>query len=122
MRPLALRKTRRPQSDRGIQKVRHSVSSSSTHYYGSSSHQEDDDNKDGNSRASSPSPNSYLNSLSPLIHQTYDIPNSSEQTDHIPFERQTTLLNQMQEIHKEVRGRFNLFRKSLKGVLGKQKK
>ncbi|GJX99081.1 hypothetical protein Tco_0356100 [Tanacetum coccineum] len=38
MRPLALRQTRKPQSDRGIHKARHSVSSSSTHHYGSSSH------------------------------------------------------------------------------------
>nr|GEY00568.1 ribosomal protein L7Ae/L30e/S12e/Gadd45 [Tanacetum cinerariifolium] len=81
MRPLALRQTRRPESDRGTQKARHSVSSSSTHHLGSSSHQEDDDNNEGTSLAITPSPNSYLNSLSPLGHQTYKIPTSSEQTD-----------------------------------------
>ncbi|GKD46181.1 hypothetical protein Tco_1270826 [Tanacetum coccineum] len=68
MRPLALRQTHRPRSDRGTQKACHSVSSSSTHHFGSSSHQEDDDNNEGTSRASTPSPNSYLNSLSPLAH------------------------------------------------------
>ncbi|GKC66185.1 hypothetical protein Tco_1098783 [Tanacetum coccineum] len=36
MRPLALRQTRRPRSDRG--KARHSVSSSSSHHQGTSSH------------------------------------------------------------------------------------
>ncbi|GKF46590.1 hypothetical protein Tco_0136392, partial [Tanacetum coccineum] len=44
MRPLALRQTRRPQSDRG--KVRRSVSSSSSHHQGMSSHQHDDDDDD----------------------------------------------------------------------------
>ncbi|GJY78136.1 hypothetical protein Tco_0483937 [Tanacetum coccineum] len=41
MRPLALRQTRRPRSDRG--KARRSVSSSSYHHQGTSSHQHDDD-------------------------------------------------------------------------------
>ncbi|GJV26493.1 hypothetical protein Tco_1379188 [Tanacetum coccineum] len=122
MRPLALRKTRRPQSDCGIPKARHSVSSSSTHHFGSSSHQEDDDNDEGTSRASTPSPNSYLNSLSHLTHQTYNIPTSSEQTGRLLFEHQTTLLNQTQQIHKEVKGGFKSFRKALKGVFGKKKK
>ncbi|GKD76838.1 hypothetical protein Tco_1339459, partial [Tanacetum coccineum] len=121
MRPLALRQTRRPRSDRGIQKSRHSVSSSSTHHFGSSSHQDDDDNNEETSRASTPSPKSYLNSISPLTHQSYTIPTSSEQTDHLLFERQTTLLNQSQQIHEEVRGGFKSFTKALKGVFGKKK-
>ncbi|GJS59202.1 hypothetical protein Tco_0653986 [Tanacetum coccineum] len=58
--PLALRQTRGPRSDRGTQKARHSVFSSSTHHFGSLSHQEYDDNNEGTSRASTPSPNSYL--------------------------------------------------------------
>ncbi|GKA07087.1 hypothetical protein Tco_0686311 [Tanacetum coccineum] len=120
MRPLALRQTRRPRSDRGIQKARHSVSSSSTHHFGSSSHQDDDDNNEGTSRASTPSPNSYLNSILPLTHQSYTIPTSSEQTDHLLFERQTTLLNKSQQIHEEVRGGFKSFEKALKGVFGKK--
>nr|GEU73974.1 DNA helicase Pif1-like protein [Tanacetum cinerariifolium] len=51
MRPLALRQTRRPRSDRG--KARHSFSSTSAHHNrGSSSHQGDDDEDDGASHAS----------------------------------------------------------------------
>ncbi|GJT43519.1 hypothetical protein Tco_0952234 [Tanacetum coccineum] len=65
MRPLALRQTRRPRSDRG--KARRSVSSSSSHYQGTSSHQHDDDYNDvETSRASTPSPTTYINSLHPL--------------------------------------------------------
>ncbi|GKF37299.1 hypothetical protein Tco_0114057, partial [Tanacetum coccineum] len=65
---LALKQTRRPQSDHG--KARHSVSSSSSHHHGTSSHQHDDDDDDDDdvktSRASTPSPTTYLNSLNPL--------------------------------------------------------
>nr|GEX60325.1 hypothetical protein [Tanacetum cinerariifolium] len=122
MRPLNLKQTHRPQSDRGVQKACHSIYSSSTHHFGSSSDQEDDGNNEGTFRASTPSPNSYLNSLSPLAHQTHIIPTSSEQTDRLLFERQTTLLNQTQKIHEEVRRGFKSFSKALKGVFGKKKK
>nr|GEU86833.1 retrovirus-related Pol polyprotein from transposon TNT 1-94 [Tanacetum cinerariifolium] len=122
MRPLALKQTRRPRSDYGIQKARHSVSSLSTRHFGSSSNQEDDDNNEGISRASTSSPKSYLNSLLPLAHQTYNIPTSFEQTNRFLFERQTTLLNQTQQIHKEVRGGFKSFGKALRGVFRKKKK
>ncbi|GJS34929.1 hypothetical protein Tco_0533311 [Tanacetum coccineum] len=73
MRPLALKQTRRPRSDRS--KARHSVSSSSSHHQGTSSHQHDDDDDDDDdddvetSRASTPSPTTYLNSLDPEITQ-----------------------------------------------------
>nr|GEV15817.1 pentatricopeptide repeat-containing protein [Tanacetum cinerariifolium] len=59
---LALKQTRKPQSDHGMPKAHHFVSSSSTHHYGSSSHHGDDDA----SRASTPSSTTYLTSISPL--------------------------------------------------------
>ncbi|GJS36769.1 ribosomal protein L7Ae/L30e/S12e/Gadd45 [Tanacetum coccineum] len=119
MHPLALKQTRRPRSDRG--KARHSVSSSSSHHHGTSSHQHDDDDVE-TSRASTPSPTTYLNSLDPLNYQNYQMPSASEQTDETLFERQTTLLNQTQEMHKEMRGGFKSFGKALKGVFSKKKK
>nr|GEV99118.1 hypothetical protein [Tanacetum cinerariifolium] len=121
MRPLALRQTRRPRSDRG--KSRHSVSSTSAHHNRrSSSHQGDDDEDDGASRASTSSPTTYLNSLNPLEYQNYQMPSSSEQIDETLFERQTTLLNQMQQMHKEMCRGFKSFRKALKGVFNNKKK
>ncbi|GKA29616.1 hypothetical protein Tco_0715861 [Tanacetum coccineum] len=85
MRPLALRQTRRPRSDRG--KARHFVSSTSAyHNHGYSSHQGDDDEDDGASRASTPSPTTYLKSLKPLDYQQYEVPTSSEQNDDLLFE------------------------------------
>nr|GEX08953.1 hypothetical protein [Tanacetum cinerariifolium] len=119
MRPLALRQTRRPRSDHG--KARHFVPLTSAHHNrGSSSHQEDDDEDDGASRASTLSPTTYLNSLGPLEYQQYDVPASSEQNDDLLFERQTNLLNQTQQMHKELRGGFKSYGKALRGVFGKK--
>ncbi|GJS32375.1 zf-CCHC domain-containing protein [Tanacetum coccineum] len=119
--PLALKQTRRPRSDRG--KARHSVSSSSSHHQGTSSHQHDDDDDDvKTSRASTPSPTTYLNSLDPLNYQNYQMPFASERTDETLFEHQTDLVNQTQQMHKEMRGGFKSFRKALKGVFSKKKK
>ncbi|GJS54373.1 hypothetical protein Tco_0627735 [Tanacetum coccineum] len=121
MRLLSLRQTHRPRSDRG--KARHSVSSTSAHHNcGSSSHQGDDDEDDGASRASTPSPTTYLNSLKPLDYQQYEVPTSSEQNDDLLFECQTDLLNQTQQMHKELKGGFKLFGKALRGVFSKKKK
>nr|GEZ97564.1 hypothetical protein [Tanacetum cinerariifolium] len=94
MHQLALKQTQKHQSDREMPKARHYVSSPSAHHYGSSSRHEDDDEDDGTSRASTPSPTTFLNSLSPLNYQKYDIPTSSQQEDDLLFERQTDLLNQ----------------------------
>ncbi|GJT20078.1 hypothetical protein Tco_0878784 [Tanacetum coccineum] len=75
--------------------------------------QQDDDEDDGASRVSTPSPTTYLNSLEPLNYQQYEIPSPSKQSDDLLFEKQTELLNQSQEIHKEVRGGFKSFGKAL---------
>nr|GEW98960.1 hypothetical protein CTI12_AA055610 [Tanacetum cinerariifolium] len=104
MHPLALRQTRRPRSDRG--KAHRFVSSSSSHHQGTSSHQHDDDDDVETSQASTPSPTTYLNSLHPPDYQNYHIPSSFEQTDETLFARQTTLLNQTQRMHEEMRGGF----------------
>ncbi|GJS15691.1 hypothetical protein Tco_0410163 [Tanacetum coccineum] len=121
MRPLALKQTRRPRSDRG--KACHFVSFSSSHHQGTSSHQHDDDDDNVEiSRASTPSPTTYLNSLDPLNYQNYQMPSASEQTNETLFERQTVLLNQTQQMHKEMRGGFKSFEKALKGVFSKKKK
>nr|GFA29275.1 ribosomal protein L7Ae/L30e/S12e/Gadd45 [Tanacetum cinerariifolium] len=82
MRPLALRQTRQPRSDRG--KARRSIYSSSSHHQGTSSHQHDDDDVK-TSRGNTLSPTTYLNSLNPLDYQNYQIPSSSEQIDETHF-------------------------------------
>ncbi|GKB55841.1 hypothetical protein Tco_0912027 [Tanacetum coccineum] len=82
----------------------------------------DDDEDDGASHASTPSPTTYLNSLGPLEYQQYDVPTSFEQNDDLLFECQTDLLNQTQQMHKELRGGFKSFGKALRGVFDKKKK
>nr|GEU75444.1 transposase, Ptta/En/Spm, transposase, Tnp1/En/Spm-like protein [Tanacetum cinerariifolium] len=121
MHPLALKQTRKPQSDRG--KARQSVSSTSAHHNrGSSSRQGDNDEDDGAFRAKTLSPTTYLNSLKPLDYQQYDIPSSSKKDDDLLFECQTDLLNQTQQMHKELRGGFKSFGKALRKVFEKKKK
>ncbi|GJR89004.1 hypothetical protein Tco_0213015 [Tanacetum coccineum] len=115
MRLLALKQTQKPRSDHG--KACHSVSSTSTHHNRrSSSRQGDDDEDDGASRNSTLSPTTYLNSLKPLDYQQYDIPTSSGQDDDLLFEHQTDLLNQTQQMHKELRGDFYY----LQGIRGRE--
>ncbi|GJU42700.1 hypothetical protein Tco_1195657 [Tanacetum coccineum] len=122
MRPLALRQTCRPRSDRG--KARHSVSSTSAHHNrGSSSHQGDDDEDDGASRASTPSPTTYLNSLGPLEYQQYDVPTSSEQNDDLLFEVKLTCSIKHNKCIRKIEGWISRsFGKALRGVFGKKKK
>ncbi|GKF22863.1 hypothetical protein Tco_0075185 [Tanacetum coccineum] len=105
-----------------MQKGRHSVSSSSAHHFGSSSLHENDGEDEGTSRASTPSPTSFLNSLSPLTHQTYNISTTSQQSDDLLFVRQTSLINRQQQMHEKIRGGFKSFGKALRGVFGKNKK
>ncbi|GJX12017.1 hypothetical protein Tco_0201876 [Tanacetum coccineum] len=66
MNPLAAQQKRKPRKDRGTRRGRHSTSSSSAFDQPSSSHLNDDDddgNSEGTSRASTPSPIRYVNSL-----------------------------------------------------------
>ncbi|GJV20900.1 hypothetical protein Tco_1369920 [Tanacetum coccineum] len=86
------------------------------------SHQHDGDDDVKTSRASTPSPTTYPNSLGSLNYQNYQIPYSSEQTDETLFTRQTTLLNQTQQMHEEMRRGFKSFGEALKGVFSKKKK
>nr|GEV30157.1 ribosomal protein L7Ae/L30e/S12e/Gadd45 [Tanacetum cinerariifolium] len=106
------------ETDRG--KARRSISFLSSHHQGTSSHQPDDDDIE-TSTASTLSPTTYLNSLNPLDYQNYQMPFSSEQTDETLFARQTTLLNQTQRKHEEIRGGFKSFGKALKRVFSKKK-
>ncbi|GJT25856.1 hypothetical protein Tco_0895793 [Tanacetum coccineum] len=66
MNPLAAQLERKPRRDRSTRKGRHSTSLSSAFDQLSSSHLNDDDddgNEEGTSRASTPSPIRYVNSL-----------------------------------------------------------
>ncbi|GKF82569.1 hypothetical protein Tco_0244225, partial [Tanacetum coccineum] len=86
-------------------------------------HQHDDDDDDvKTSLSSTPSPTTYLHSLDPLNYENYQMPSAFERTDETLFQQQTNLLNQMQQMHKEMRGGFKSFGKALKGTFSKKKK
>ncbi|GKC86866.1 hypothetical protein Tco_1147515, partial [Tanacetum coccineum] len=66
MNPLAAQLERKPRRDRGMRRGRHYTSSSSAFDQPSSSHlnnDDDDGNDKGTSRASTPSPIRYVNSI-----------------------------------------------------------
>ncbi|GKA93504.1 hypothetical protein Tco_0815490 [Tanacetum coccineum] len=77
MNPLAAQQERKPRKDRGTRRGRHSTSSSSSAFdQPSSSHLNDDDddgNGEGTSRASTPSPIRYVNSLTNQVPQVFQI-------------------------------------------------
>ncbi|GJT23656.1 hypothetical protein Tco_0893593 [Tanacetum coccineum] len=68
-----------PHLDNGIYEIIERVMRTSSHQH------EDDDDDVETSRASTPSPTTYLNSLNPLNYQNYQMPSSSEQTDETLF-------------------------------------
>ncbi|GJY16043.1 hypothetical protein Tco_0386465 [Tanacetum coccineum] len=105
-----------PHLDNDIYDIVDRARSSSTDF------DDDDDDNVETSCASNPSPTTYLNSLDPLNYQNYQMPSASERTDETLFERQTALLNQKQQMHKEMRGGFKSFGKALKGVFSKKKR
>ncbi|GKC64254.1 hypothetical protein Tco_1096852 [Tanacetum coccineum] len=77
MNPLAAQQERKPRKDRGTRRGRHSTSSSSAFDQPSSSHLNDDDddgNGEGTSRASTPSPIRYVNSLTNQVPQVFQNP------------------------------------------------
>ncbi|GKD90941.1 hypothetical protein Tco_1366448 [Tanacetum coccineum] len=77
MTPLAAQLERKPRRDHDTRKGRHSTSSSSAFDQPSSSHHNDDDddgNDEGTSRASSPSPIRYVNSLTNQVPQVFQNP------------------------------------------------
>ncbi|GKD99001.1 hypothetical protein Tco_1382898 [Tanacetum coccineum] len=73
MDPLGTQKERKPRKDHGTTRGRHSTSSYSTFGQPSSSHfnNDDDGNDEGTSRASTPSPIRYVNSLTNEVPQVF---------------------------------------------------
>lgn len=115
--PLTLSRTRRSRSDKG--KARRSTSFAPR---GSTSrHEDDDDEVEGPSHTSTPSPTTFVDELPDFDLQDYQIPRPHERNEELLFERQTSLLNRQQQIHKEVRGGFKSVGKMLRKLVGKKK-
>ncbi|GKB35243.1 hypothetical protein Tco_0880185 [Tanacetum coccineum] len=95
MNPLTAQQERKTRKDHGTRRGRHSTYSSSTFDQPSSSHLNDNDdgNDEGTSRASTPSPIRYVNSLTNEVPQVFQNPPNIN-LDMEPFyTRQTEIIN-----------------------------
>ncbi|GJZ98300.1 hypothetical protein Tco_0670753 [Tanacetum coccineum] len=117
MTPLAAQLERKPRRDRGTRRGRHSTSSSSAFDQPSSSHLNDDDddgNDEGTSRASTPSPIRYVNSLTNQVPQVFQNPPNVDQNMEPFYTRQTEILNRQVQLRDEQRGGVRSIGKSLR--------
>ncbi|GJV13618.1 hypothetical protein Tco_1355159 [Tanacetum coccineum] len=106
MNPLAAQLGRKVQRDRGTRRGRPSTSSS-TFDQPSSSHLNDDDddeNNEGTSRASTPSPIRYVNSLTNQVPQVFQNPPNIDPNMEPFYTRQTEIINRQVQLRDEQRG------------------
>ncbi|GJS94427.1 hypothetical protein Tco_0801395 [Tanacetum coccineum] len=106
MNPLAAQQERKPRKDRGPRRGRNSNSSSSA-FDQPSSFYLNDDNDDGNgegtSRASTPSPIHYVNSLTNQVPQVFQNPPNIDPHLEPFYTRQTEIINRQVHIRDEQR-------------------
>ncbi|GJY93134.1 hypothetical protein Tco_0508916 [Tanacetum coccineum] len=95
MNPLTAQQERKTRKDRGTRRGRHSTSSSSAFDQPSSSHLNDDDdgNDEGTSRASTPSPIRFVNSLTNDVPQVFQNPPNIDPHMEPFYTRQTKIIN-----------------------------
>ncbi|GJQ90272.1 hypothetical protein Tco_0001411 [Tanacetum coccineum] len=112
--------------DRGMRRGRHSISSSFTFDQPSSSHLNDDDddgNDEGTSRASTPSPTRFVNSLTNEVPRVFENPPNVDPNLELFYIRQTEILNRQVQLRDEHRGGLRSIGKGIKNLLkGKKKK
>ncbi|GJR87337.1 retrovirus-related pol polyprotein from transposon TNT 1-94 [Tanacetum coccineum] len=124
MNPLAAQLERKPRRDRGTRRGRPSTSSS-TFDQPSSSHLNDDDddgNDEGTSRASTPSPIRYVNSLTNQVPQVFQNPPNIDPHLEPFYTRQTEIINHQVQLRDEQRGGVRSIGKSLRRLWRNMKK
>ncbi|GKB50767.1 hypothetical protein Tco_0901520 [Tanacetum coccineum] len=107
MNPLAAQQERKARKDRGTRRGRHSTSFPSAFDQPSSSHLNDDDdngNGEGTSRASTPSPIRYVNSLTNQVPQVFQNPPKIDPHFEPFYTRHTEIINRQVQIRDEQRG------------------
>ncbi|GJX94922.1 hypothetical protein Tco_0349508 [Tanacetum coccineum] len=110
MNPLAAQLRRKVQRDRGTRRGRPSTSSSTFDQPLSSylNDDDDDENNEGTSRASTPSPIRYVNSLTKQVPQVFQNPPNIDPNMEPFYTRQTEIIN------RQVQLRFRKLWKNLK--------
>ncbi|GKC90428.1 hypothetical protein Tco_1151077 [Tanacetum coccineum] len=119
MNPLASQQERKPRKDRGTIRGHHSTSSSSAFDQPSSSHLNDDDedgNGEGTSRASTPSPIRYVNSLTNQVPQVFQNPPNIDPHLEPFYTHQPKIINCQVQIRDEQRGGLRSIGKGLRNL------
>ncbi|GJZ11543.1 retrovirus-related pol polyprotein from transposon TNT 1-94, partial [Tanacetum coccineum] len=125
MNPLTAQQERKTRKDCGTRRGRHSTSSSSAFDQPSSSHLNDDDddgNDEGTSRASTPSPTRFVNSLTNEVPQVFQNPPNIDPDMEPFYTRQTKIINRQVQLRDEHRGGLRSIGKGLKNLWRNMKK
>ncbi|GJX46066.1 retrovirus-related pol polyprotein from transposon TNT 1-94 [Tanacetum coccineum] len=125
MYPLAAQQERKIQKDYGTKRGHHSTSSSSAFDQPSSSHLNDDDadgNDEGTSRASTPSPTRFVNSLTNEVPRVFENPPNVEPDMEQFYTRQTKILNRQVQLRDEHHGGLRSIGKGFKNLWRNMKK
>ncbi|GJS08943.1 hypothetical protein Tco_0365739 [Tanacetum coccineum] len=120
MYPLTAQQERKTRKDYCTRRGHHSTSSSSAFGQPSSSHLNDDDddgNDEGTSRASTPSPTHFVNSLTNKVPRVFENPPNVD-LDMEPFyPRQTEIINRQVQLRDEYHGGLRSIGKGLQNLL-----
>ncbi|GKF33878.1 hypothetical protein Tco_0107078, partial [Tanacetum coccineum] len=124
MNPLTAQQEQKTIKDYGTKKGRHSTSSSFTFVQPSSSHLNDDDDEDDSeatSRASTPSPTCFVNSLTKDVPRVFHNPPNIDPHMEPFYTRQTKIINRQVQLRDEQRGGLLPHRKGICNLLRKMK-
>ncbi|GKD48871.1 retrovirus-related pol polyprotein from transposon TNT 1-94 [Tanacetum coccineum] len=124
MNPLAAQLEQKPRRDRGTRRGCQSTSSSTFDQPSSSYLNDDDDdgNDKGTSRASTPSPIRYVNSLTNQVPQVFQNPPNIDPHLEPFYTRQTEIINCQVQLRDEQRGGVRSIGKSLRRLWRNMKK
>ncbi|GKC59872.1 retrovirus-related pol polyprotein from transposon TNT 1-94 [Tanacetum coccineum] len=126
MYPLTAQQERMTRKDYGTKRGRHSTSSSFSFVQPPSSHLNDDDDDDGNdegtSRASTPSPTRFVNSLTNKVPRVFENPPNVDPDMEQFYTRQTEILNHQVQLRDEHHGGLRSIRKGIKNLWRNMKK
>ncbi|GJX17255.1 hypothetical protein Tco_0218087 [Tanacetum coccineum] len=124
MNPLTAPQDQKTRKDHGTKRGRHSTSSSSTFDQLSSSHLNDDDdgNEEGTSRARTPSPIRFVNSLTNDVPRVFQNPLNIDPHMEPFYTRQTKIINCQVQIRDEHRSGLRSTGKGLRNLWRNMKK
>nr|GEV29664.1 hypothetical protein [Tanacetum cinerariifolium] len=125
MYPIAAQQERKTRKDYGTGRVCHSTSSSFSFSQPSSSYPVDDDNHgndEGTSRASTPSPTRFVNSLTNEVPRVFSNPPNIDPNMEPLYTRPTKILNRQVQLRDEQHGGIRSIENGIKNLLRKKKK